>query len=483
MENAQFKQNVVFFLLCIALGVLYEQAFFHSMIGISYLVYVVVFYWIFFWHFRSFPFVNKRIGLLLLGSIWLLAASYFLYDSPVFYGLNLLIIPVLMVVHSVIVTRHVSWHRPVFVLFILAKFLEAFSYFASTVSYSRRAMRQRMRGNTSHVGFRILTGLLLSLPLLFVVILLLSSADMRFSETLGRFPHWLRTLDIEIGIARSLVICVYVCVVFSFLQTLRKPEEVQVAQGKIIEKKWDAVIVSTILVSMNTIYILFVTLQFSYFFSGTLQGDLTYAEYARRGFFELVVVALINLLVVTSVVTWTKLIGKLKRFIQSMLTLFILMTGVMLISAFWRLALYEEAYGFTVLRVLPHTFMIFLGVIFAYTLAKVWLERISLLHFYLIASLVYYVLLNVVNINGFIVEKNLQRFEQTGKLDIAYLSTVSDEGISALISVYESNPDYPGLRDILLELQTQTVSKPSTWQSFHLSKTDVFERLKNLHVK
>src|SRR5690625_6827275 len=93
-------------------------------------------------------------------------------------------------------------------------------------------------------------------------------------------------------------------------------------------------------------------------------------------------------------------------------------SGVMLTSAFKRLSLYEQAYGFTMDRFLAHAFMIFLMVIFAYTFIRVWVKRISLIHFYLIVGLIFYTVLNVINVEQFIVDKNLERYEQTGKIDV-----------------------------------------------------------------
>ena len=174
----------------------------------------------------------------------------------------------------------------------------------------------------------------------------------------------------------------------------------------------DGIITLTVLLLLDLVYVLFVAVQFKYFFSGTLEDGYTYAEYARRGFFELLFVTLINLTVTTGVIYFTKSIqGFLKKVIRLALTVLVLSSGVLLISAFMRMAMYEDAYGFTFTRVLVHSFMIFLMIIFAYTLVKIWLEKLSLFHFYFIASLIYYAGINVVNIDKIVVDRNIARFE------------------------------------------------------------------------
>ena len=184
----------------------------------------------------------------------------------------------------------------------------------------------------------------------------------------------------------------------------------------------------------------FVAVQFKYFFSGTLEGGLTYAEYARKGFFELLFVTIINLSLTTIIITFSKSVqGFVKQSIRIALSLLVLSSGVLLVSAMMRMVMYEDAYGFTFTRVLAHSFMIFLMIIFAYMLVKIWLEKLSLFHFYFIASLIYYVGINVVNIDKIVVDQNIIRYEETGKIDIHYLNNLSSTGKLGLIQLYENN--------------------------------------------
>ena len=218
----------------------------------------------------------------------------------------------------------------------------------------------------------------------------------------------------------------------------------------------DGIITLTVLLLLDLVYVLFVAVQFKYFFSGTLDDGFTYAEYARRGFFELLFVTLINLTVTTGVIHFTKSVqGFLKKTIRLALTVLVLSSGVLLISAFMRMTMYEDAYGFTFTRVLVHSFMIFLMVIFAYTLVKIWLEKLSLFHFYFIASLIYYVGINTVNFDKIVVDRNIDRFETTGKIDIDYLNSLSSTGILGLIEIYEKNPNVPGLKDLLKQRKAE----------------------------
>ena len=113
--------------------------------------------------------------------------------------------------------------------------------------------------------------------------------------------------------------------------------------------------------------------------------------------------------------------------------------------------MYEDAYGFTFIRVMAHSFMIFLVVIFMYTLIKIWIEKLSLFHFYFISALLYYTVMNVIDVEQMVVAENIDRYEQTGKIDIHYLNSLSYTGVLGLIDLYEENSQLPGLKNILLE--------------------------------
>src|SRR5690625_3808479 len=88
--TAKISRNEWLFLLaCLGLGVLAEVSFLHGRIGVSYLVFIAGFYTVLFLRFQL-RFNHRRIGLLFTAAIWVLGGSYLLYDNEFFYFLNLL---------------------------------------------------------------------------------------------------------------------------------------------------------------------------------------------------------------------------------------------------------------------------------------------------------------------------------------------------------------------------------------------------------
>src|SRR5690625_1765498 len=98
------ENHGLFLLACVLLAVLAELCFLHGQIGVSYLIFIVAFYMIIFLRF-GMGFNHRRIGLLMMVSIWLLSASFLLYSNSFFYSINIVIIPVLVFSHVVLITR------------------------------------------------------------------------------------------------------------------------------------------------------------------------------------------------------------------------------------------------------------------------------------------------------------------------------------------------------------------------------------------
>jgi len=481
METKIGKIDWLFLSLCLLLGVLAEESFFRGQIGISYIVFVIAFYAVFYWRFRRFPFSHQRFGYLVLCCIWLLSVSYFLNDNMLFYALNIIVIPGLVIFHLVVITSPKSfrWSQLPFVSYLFSRLLDSLKYNASFAAYVSKGLKRGVDEDKLLIWKKVLIGVVISIPVLAVVLRLLATADTQFERILGGIPDWFRVVDAE-SVIRFIVIIFGTSAFFGLMQVLfQKQIKVLKQEADVSQfQKLDSIITITVLILINAVYVLFTIVQFKYFFSGTLQEDLTYAEYARKGFFELLFVTMINLSITIVVLTFGDR-GKngVRRLSQIMLTILVLSSAVMLSSAFLRLSMYEDAYGFTFTRVLVHSFMIFLVVIFTYTLVKIWVEKLSLFHFYFITSLIYYTAITVIDLDNIVVKQNMNRYEHSGKIDVHYLNSLSSTGVLGLIELYEKDKDISDLQTILRERQKEASTENLPWQSYNLKREQVKEKL------
>jgi hypothetical protein len=195
----------------------------------------------------------------------------------------------------------------------------------------------------------------------------------------------------------------------------------------------------TILTAVDLLFGSFIAIQSAYFFGGldTLaRTGMTFAEYARRGFFELLAVACLALgmLCALAVATRRETCGQRRGFNAASAALIALVLGL-LASAFQRMMLYEQAYGYTQLRLYTQAFMIWLVVVLGLFLLGLLRERprVFVLGSF-VAALVSLALLNVANPDAMIVRENVARYQDDGRIDVDYLSTLSADATPDLVA-------------------------------------------------
>lgn len=165
-------------------------------------------------------------------------------------------------------------------------------------------------------------------------------------------------------------------------------------------------------------------------------AGVTYAEYAREGFFQLLAAAALTLAVVAAASRWARRdTARDELLLRVMLAALCILTLVVLASAFRRLALYEDAFGFTRMRLAAHTLMLWLGAIFVLILGHGLLRSQLLRPMLVWTSAVGMVVFAFLNPDALIARRNIDRFNATGDLDTVYLSTLSADAIPVLLSL------------------------------------------------
>lgn len=210
---------------------------------------------------------------------------------------------------------------------------------------------------------------------------------------------------------------------------------------------------SIILGSVNLLFAAFVLIQFAYFFGGQVVTGLSYAEYARRGFFELVAVSVLTLglvLIVDSVTV--RQASSENKIFRALSVLMVCLMGVMLMSAWRRMSLYEDAYGFTHLRIYTRIFMGWLGVLFGFFLLSLFRLRLQIFTLGILLSTIgFLATLNIFNVDYYIAEQNINRYYAGYDFDVRFISYLSPDALPPIIALYQSTDD-PALHDDLAQV-------------------------------
>jgi hypothetical protein len=180
--------------------------------------------------------------------------------------------------------------------------------------------------------------------------------------------------------------------------------------------------------------------QLRYLFGGRerveSQTGLTYAEYARQGFFELVVVAAL-VLPLLLVADWALRRERPRHEVvfRALAALLVLLLLVVMASALQRMRLYQRAYGLTELRVYATGFMLWLAVVVAWAFVTVLRGRRERFAFgALVAGFAAILAVNALNPDALIARTNVERAQSGAEIDFRYLGGLSDDAVPTLIA-------------------------------------------------
>ncbi|MFD7442724.1 DUF4153 domain-containing protein [Streptomyces sp. NPDC059909] len=191
------------------------------------------------------------------------------------------------------------------------------------------------------------------------------------------------------------------------------------------------------LVVLNLLFAAFIAVQLAVLFGGydkvLSETGLTYAEYARQGFWQLLWATLLTLIVIGLALRWAPRDGARDRtLVRAVLGTLCVLTLVVVASALRRMDLYVDAYGLTRLRVSVAAMELWLGLVIVLIIAaglfgSRWLPRA------VVGSAAAAVLaFGLASPDALIAERNVQRYERTDKIDVDYLRDLSADAVPAL---------------------------------------------------
>jgi hypothetical protein len=314
-------------------------------------------------------------------------------------------------------------------------------------------------------------GLAITLPVLAVFALLLAGADPVFAEWRDALARLLGDWDFMPRVFFFAVLLVIVLGAYGYASA--QPAGVAAAAGDRHDRWLGSTERLMLLGSVAALFWLFLAVQIGYFF-GNLpsvpSSGVTFAEYARRGFGELTVVASASALLIVG----SERYGNEERESALRAVTFAVLAAVLLLlaSAFRRVLLYEAAYGFTTARLYAQAYMCAV----AAALVALSVEVASnfdagrLFRRALATTTVLFVVLAYWNHEGWIARQNFDRFATTGKLDVAYLTrSLSPDVIPAIMERLPALPDT--MRTEMREAiqKRYTGRRPRRWFEWNLA--------------
>jgi hypothetical protein len=339
-------------------------------------------------------------------------------------------------------------------------------------------------------------GLLIALPIVLFFGALLASADLVFGHQVATFFEQFDTRRIFEYILRLILIPAYAfCIAGIILHaaTQSKDEKILGEDKPVIKPFLGFTETGIVLVSVGSLFLLFVAIQIRYFFGGEVNIGVegyTYSEYARRGFNELLAVAFFSLLMILGLSTITKRESPAQKRIYSGLSIVIVAEViVILVSSFQRITLANDWHGFSRLRIYPQVFLVWLGILFV---TVVMLEIMQKERYFAcaaaLASIGFAVSLSILNVDALIVKHNVLRAVQGKHFNVTHLATLSTDAVPALMEEFQ-DPTLPaevheGIGAALLcHYYAPANELPPTWQSYNVSRWRAHQVLKEAYTQ
>lgn len=491
-------------LLSLGLALVFNYLFFAKEIGISVFVFVVVLL-------GTVTTFAKHQQVPLKQTWWLMALIAFFALMPGIRANGFLtFLNVVATFGLLILLAHQLVGTPVFLMKVRDYFLLAvlgpFRMLGRGLSTISKLGQIHSNVKNRDTWIRVLKGVVMAVPILILFGALFSQADLAFSQFLGNFIHLNiseRSIQylVLLAFAFAAGLCYLSYVFFSERGGLatsasRRPAEafsspIALATDEAKEGEPDTVAqpsksieVLVFLSLISTLFLLFIGFQITYLFGGEANiasWGFTYADYARRGFFELLAVAVLSLLVLLASEKYAGTEEKKdKHFLVPALVL-IAEVVVVIFSAFKRLSLYIDAYSLTTLRFYVATFIILLLALFILLAVK--FIRSKPENFFTFGTLLtgaaFLVLVNLINPDAHIANSNLKQFNQTGKIDAYYIANLSADATSQQIEMYNKlqGEDKKGLEGWLPNQKNRLQTQTTHWQSANLSRSRALKLL------
>ena len=457
------------------LAIIYERFFTGKQWGVSIPIFYILFMGVFLWSTREKITVKKSIGFIIIIPTLLVALNYSIHSNSILNFFNGIMIVVLTCVSTVLIRyENIKWDSANLMNIVFKRGIKSIPQnIHKPFIFIKSNIASKNKKEMSSTKKSIIRGIIISIPLLIVVLLLLTSADMVFKHYITNLSGGFKFISIGKIINQLFVIIIVFVIIFSYIWSFKYTCDE--SGNKKININWEPVTILTIIFMINMVYLLFSIVQFSYLYGGVnnvLPESFTYSEYARKGFFELVAVTIINFTILLCSMNFIKKGNKtISTICNVFLTTLVAFTLNMLFSAHFKMSLYEQTYGFTYLRIFVHLFMIMLFMLLIVLLIGIWNRRMPLNKVLVVIIISMYILLNYINVDKIIAGKNIDIYYKTQKIDALYLRNLSYDAIPEILRLKDDSNMIVAMQvaNYLEDLRNELAQEDS-WYEFNYSK-------------
>lgn len=479
----------LFRIACISYALFYTFCLYKNPCGITYPVFTAGTLFFFLFCMKKLGFSYKKDSIFYLIAIMLLGISNCLTTSPQLLFMNkagIFLLSFVLMLHSTYTDR--DWD---FTKYFLAIF-ETLAYcitclfrpFTDMSAYLDSKKQDVAANQDSSPDKRskagpIIIGIVIALPLMFIITILLGTADVVFGNMVKKI-FFSNNLDFinSFYITWTIIIvffCSYAVLAALGLKTVNETTEKNNNHEPIT-----AIIITG---ALSFIYLIFSCIQIIYLFIGNMQlpSDYTYAEYAREGFFQLLAVCILNLILVLICLR----LFRESKILKCILTLLSLCTYIMIASSAFRMIMYIDVYNLTFLRIFVLWSLSVISLIMVGVTALIYFKKFPLFTYSMVVITVLYTALSFAKPDYFIADYNLKQTVKSVQnsegrsytTGLGYLSTLSSDAAPVILNE-NKNPYLSSLSDVTDENSDYYNNK---WLKDYCNKIE--NQFEDMHIR
>ena len=302
--------------------------------------------------------LNQKAYYLLIPIVLILMSDLILKIDESNKFLNVIVLPVLLTTFFMMLTNKN--------FFISSKIITwVFKLFPNKLFSNLKYLKSNGSKTKSNRAVNIFMGIIIGCVIGLVILSLLTSADDYFEY----FIHNITGL-FKLDLGNIIQFIISFIVLFSIFINISLNKNTKISSAKY--DKLDYVMVTIILSIINVIFVLFLVSEVSRLTTNFLQLPVkyTYSSYAREGFFQLLFVTVINFIVIMYLLYKTKIVGESSK-VKGLILVLIGFSMILIFNSYYRMFLYINHYGFTILRLQVILFLAMEFIIFGILIKKV----------------------------------------------------------------------------------------------------------------
>lgn len=456
--------------------------FFEKKLGFSVILFIIPLI-VFIYHSLK---INNKIknkkGLLFIIPIVLLSLTYLIFNNAFFKVTNSLAIPILFIL-MYIYTMKPTFNIKDILTSVFSIIIKPLSHLGNVYHIITEQIKKKVK--LSEKTNRIIKSVLIIIPIVLVVLILLSSADQIFGNIFEQGFNLLEKISLPSLIRNIIKRLIPMIIIFFYLGATINFLLYNYSKTKHAEKEInlniDSLTIKLLLTTLNIIYIVFDIIQIKSLILHQVSMNISYAEYAREGFFQLMFVSFINLIIILISKNIEKKQDKKSiKYIRIMNLVMVFLTFIIIISSFIRMYMYESEYGYTLLRLLVYITLITEVILLIPTIIYIINSKFSIVKYYIVILITIYTVINFINIDHIIAYRNINRYYEKDDIDIYYLMNNHTDNIPILIELYNETDDIK-IKEQLKEYFNSIEIKTNGFQEFNISKEKAKESLENYY--